>query len=226
MPESESPQVRRDRLSAVVAASLVCLATPTVTLLVYDIQGDNATRRVPLFWLLGAAIVGAVIPFLYWSPYRALGLVVIGTLGWLAAAAHGVFWRHWPGWAHGLPLGLIAGALARGRRGPGEWRKTTRSSGRCSSARTAWGLSSRAAVHAGRVLRARDRSWSTGLLLHAPLPPSSSLVSTDSVGPLAVGARSGLADFPRTGPCLISPTMRAGSIRSSSRKYFRDRSRR
>ena len=85
MPESESPQVRRDRVSSVVVASLVCLATPTVALLAYDIPGDGAIRRIPLIWLVGSALVGAAIPFWYWAPYRALGLVTYGALWWLAA---------------------------------------------------------------------------------------------------------------------------------------------
>jgi 1-acyl-sn-glycerol-3-phosphate acyltransferase len=117
MPQSESPQVRQDRVSSVVAAALVCLAAPVVVVLVYDVPGDNATRRGPLIGLMVTALIGAVFPFLYWSPYRALGLVTYGALGWLAAAAHGVYWHQWPGWAHGLPLGLIVGALVRGRRG-------------------------------------------------------------------------------------------------------------
>src|SRR5262245_1624477 len=92
MPESESPEVRRDRRTSVVAVLLVCLAAPTVAVLAYDVPGDNATRREPLLWLVGAAAVGAAVPFLYWAPYRALGLAVYGAVAWLAAAAHGVYW--------------------------------------------------------------------------------------------------------------------------------------
>jgi 1-acyl-sn-glycerol-3-phosphate acyltransferase len=118
MPDPESPQVRRDRVTSVVAAALVCLAAPTVALLVYDVPGDDATRRVPVIWLVAGALVGAAIPFLYWAPYRALGLVPYAAVAWVAAAAHGVYWHHWPGWVHGLLPGLIIGALARARRGP------------------------------------------------------------------------------------------------------------
>jgi 1-acyl-sn-glycerol-3-phosphate acyltransferase len=121
MPEPESPQLRRERLSSVVVAALVCLAFPTVAVLVYDVPGDPATRRQPLLWLVGTAVLGTLLPFLYWSPYRALGLVPLAAVGWLATAIYGVSagWPgNWPGWAHGLALGLIVGALARARRGP------------------------------------------------------------------------------------------------------------
>lgn len=207
MPEFDSPQVHRDRVSSVVAAALVCLAAPTVALLVYDTPGDNATRRVPLFWVVGAAIVGAMIPFLYWAPYRALGLAVIGALGWLAAAAHGVYWRHWPGWAHGVPLGLIAGALARGRRGPER-------------------LEENYALVAA-VLLGAGIAWGF-VVAERPFTPAGFFVLAIALGVLAFGITRlfrplfelavepilwvryavrgrgpGLADFPRTGPCLI-----------------------
>ncbi len=118
MPEPESPQVRRERVTTVVAAALVCLAVPSVAVLVYDVPGDNVSRRVPLIWLAASAVVGAILPFLYWAPYRALGFVVYTSFAWLFAVMHGVYWHQWSGWAHGFCLGLIAGALARGRRGP------------------------------------------------------------------------------------------------------------
>lgn len=114
MPTIESPHIRRDRVSIMIAGAMVCLALPTVALLVYDVPGDSAVRRQPLLWLVGSAIVGAMLPFLYWSRYRALGFVVVTAFAWLAAVAHGVYWHQWPGWAHGLCLGMIAGSLARG----------------------------------------------------------------------------------------------------------------
>jgi 1-acyl-sn-glycerol-3-phosphate acyltransferase len=118
MSESESPQVRRDRVTSVAATALVCLAAPTVAILVYNVPGDNAGRRWPLIALAIGAAVGAVIPFLFWAPYRSLGLVVYSSLGWLIAAIYSVCTGHWPGWAHGLALGLIVGGLTRARRGP------------------------------------------------------------------------------------------------------------
>jgi hypothetical protein len=87
MPEHESPELRSDRTSSIVAAVLVCLATPTVVLLAYDLPGDAAVRRGPLIWLAVSAFVGAAVPYLYWSPYRALGLAAYASLGWLAATA-------------------------------------------------------------------------------------------------------------------------------------------
>jgi 1-acyl-sn-glycerol-3-phosphate acyltransferase len=117
MPEPDWPSLRRDRHSALVAAGAACLALPTVALLVLD-HGSGAPRWERAWWLAGAAAAGALLPFLYWAPFRALGLVPFAAIGWLATAAHGVYWNEWPGWAHGLPAGLIVGALARGRRGP------------------------------------------------------------------------------------------------------------
>src|SRR5262249_50087950 len=64
MAEPESPQVRRDRVSSVGAAALVCLATPTVALLVHDVPGGDAARRAVL-WLVGGAAAGAIVPFLF-----------------------------------------------------------------------------------------------------------------------------------------------------------------
>ena len=116
-PESESPQVARDRNTALGAAALLCAVLPTVAVLVLDV--DEAEHRTKVLWFAGSALVGAVLPFLYWAPYRALGLVPCAAVVWFAAVAHGVYWHEWPGWVHGLPLGLSAGALARGRRGAG-----------------------------------------------------------------------------------------------------------
>src|SRR5689334_95092 len=96
MSAPESPNIQRDRASRVVVASLVGLAAPFVVLLVYDAVGDGPARGTALIWLIGSALLGAAIPFLYWAPYRVLGLVTYGTLWWLAATAHGVYWHEWP----------------------------------------------------------------------------------------------------------------------------------
>jgi 1-acyl-sn-glycerol-3-phosphate acyltransferase len=207
MPEPESPQLRRDRRTIVAAAALVCLTAPTVALLVYDVPGDDATRRGPLFGLAVAALAGAAIPFLYWAPYRALGLVTYGALGWVAAAAHGVYWREWPGWAHGLPLGLVAAALARG------WRGTERveenyvlAAAVLVGAGVSWGfvVAERPFTAAGYfVLAVALAVLALGLArLFRPLFEL-------TVEPLlwvmyAVRGRGpGLVEFPRTGPCLV-----------------------
>lgn len=115
MPE---PQVRWERVSSVLIAILVCLVTPTIAVLNYDVGGSEQIRREPLIGLVVSALAGMIIPFLYWGPYRALGLIGYAAIGWLAAAICGVATGHWPGWCHGLPLGVIIGAIARGRRGP------------------------------------------------------------------------------------------------------------
>lgn len=113
---SESPQLARERLATLVAASVILLALPALALLVLDVPYREYRARA--VWFAAAAVVGAVLPWLYWAPNRAPGLVPYAALAWLAAAAHGAYWHEWPGWAHGLPLGAAVGALARGRRGP------------------------------------------------------------------------------------------------------------
>lgn len=210
MPDPESPQVRRDRLTALSSVVLVCLALPCLVLLVYDVPGDAATRREPLYWLVGAAIVGAAIPFLYWAPYRALGIVPLAALGWLASALYGVCYHspgNWPGWLHGLLLGLIVGALARGRRGPEPSEENFYLiAAVLIGVGIAWGFitAGRLYVWAGFFVFAvatllTVRAW---FRLFRPLfelawePVLWVMYRIRGRGP-------GLADFPRTGPCLV-----------------------
>ena len=180
---------------------------PTVVLLVFDVPGDAATRRSPLIGLVIAALAGAVIPFLYWAPYRALGLVTYSAFGWLAAAAHGVCWHQWPGWAHGLPLGLIIGALVRGRRGLEHVEENY--------------------VLIAAVLAGAGIAWGF-VLTERPFTIAGYLVLAIALGLVALGFMrlfrplfeitlepwlwlryslrgrgSGLDHFPRTGPCLV-----------------------
>jgi 1-acyl-sn-glycerol-3-phosphate acyltransferase len=114
-PELESPPLVRDRHTAVAVTSLLCLVIPTLAVLILD--GDEATRRARAWWFAGSAVGGAAVALLYWSPYRALGLVPVAATAWVAATAHGVYWGEWPGRAHGTALGVMVGALVRGRRG-------------------------------------------------------------------------------------------------------------
>jgi len=207
MPESESPQVRRDRVTSVVATALVCLAAPTVVLLVYDIPGSDSDRRTPLISLVVAAIVGAILPVLYWAPYRALGLATYGAMAWLAAVAHGVYWHQWPGWAQGLPLGVVVGALARGRRGPDVLEESyALAAAVLVGLGVAWAfvIIERPFSAAGYYLLGLALGllvWS-GLRLFRPLFEM-------TLEPwvwvrYAVRARgAGLKDFPRTGACLV-----------------------
>jgi 1-acyl-sn-glycerol-3-phosphate acyltransferase len=207
MPEPESPQLRRDRITSIVAAALVCLAAPTVALLVYDVPGDDAARRVHLMWLVVSGLIGAVVPYLYWAPYRALGLVVYGALAWLAAVAHGVYWHQWPGWAHGFTLGLVAGALARGWRGKEQVEENyALVAAVLVGAGVAWGLvvAERPFTLGGYFLLALaigHMMWSATRffrpLFELTLEPI--LWISYSVR----GRGPGLASFPRTGPCLV-----------------------
>jgi 1-acyl-sn-glycerol-3-phosphate acyltransferase len=207
MAESESPQVRRDRITSVAAAALVCLAVPSVVLLVYEIHGDEAARRVPLIWLAGTALVGAIIPFLYWSPYRALGLVVYGALWWLAAAAHGVYWKQWPGWAHGLPLGLIIGALARGQRGTERVEENyTLVAAVLLGTGVAWGFLVAERPFTGAGYFVLPIALVLFVLSVARLFRPLFEITAEPLLWLQYAVRGrgpGLADFPRTGPCIV-----------------------
>lgn len=207
MPEPESPQVRRDRISSIAAVVLICLAAPTAALLVHDISSDDAARREPLVWMVVSALTGAGLPFLYWSPYRALGFVPYAALGWLAATAHGVFWHEWPGWAHGLALGLTAGSLARGWRGqPRVEENYALVAAVFLGAAIAWGfvVAERPFIGAGYFLVA----LATVLLLLSVarfFRPFFELTLEPVlwVGYAVRGRGPGLIDFPRTGPCLV-----------------------
>lgn len=210
MPETDWPQVRRDRLTALVTAVLLCLALPCVVLLVYDVPGDPVTRREPLYWLVGSALVGAVMPLLFWAPYRVLGLVPLAATGWLAAAFYGVSSSppgNWPGWAHGLAVGVIVGALARGRRGPEPVEENYYLiAAVLVGAAIAWGFvtAGRPFVWAGFFVLAvaavvAVRSW---FRFFRPLfeiacePVVWVMYRIRGCGP-------GLANFPRTGPCIV-----------------------
>jgi 1-acyl-sn-glycerol-3-phosphate acyltransferase len=207
MPEPESLELRRDRTSSIVAAALVCLAAPTVVLLAYDVPGDAAVRRGPLIWLAVSAFVGAAVPYLYWSPYRALGLVAYAALGWLAATAHGVYWQEWPGWAHGLPLGLITGALARGWRGAPRVEENYVLVGAVLlGAGIGWGfvLAERPFTAAGYFILAISVSllaWATTRLFRPLFELTLEPVLWVSYA--VRGRGPGLVEFPRTGPCLV-----------------------
>lgn len=209
MPEpsagAESPQLVRDRLSAVGAAAVVCLAAPTVALLVLDVPDEG--RRAKAIWLAASALVGALVPFAYYAPYRALGIVPLAAVAWLAAAGHGVYWNEWPAWAHGAPLGLVVGALARGRRGAEPVAETLALFGAVA-----------AGVGIAYMLRERGRpfdvagwfvlaasvalvGWSWARLFR-PLFEFSLEVPAWLMYRLR-GTGPGLSDFPKTGPCLI-----------------------
>jgi 1-acyl-sn-glycerol-3-phosphate acyltransferase len=203
--EAESPQVIRDRNSTLGVTALICLALPTIAILILDVPDEGQKERA--VWFAGSGLVAALLPFLYWAPYRALGLVPFVAIAWAAAVAHGVYWHEWPGWAHGFPLGLIAGAVARGRRGQGTPQESI-------------GLVVAVAVGIGiaKVLLDRGRpfdvaewfvltvavaivGWSWARLFRPVFeislePPAWVMYRIRGTGP-------GLSDFPRTGACLV-----------------------
>jgi 1-acyl-sn-glycerol-3-phosphate acyltransferase len=207
MPNPEVPRLRRDRTSVIVAIGLVCLAAPTLALVVYDIPGDSAARRAPLIWLVATALFGAAVPFLYWAPYRALGIVPYAALAWLLACAHGVYWHEWPGWAHGLLLGLVSGALARGWRGEARVEENyVLIAAVMLGAGIAWGfvVSERPFTPAGYFLLAIAiglLGWTVTRLFR----PLFELTMEPALWlGYSIRARGpGLTDFPRTGPCLV-----------------------
>jgi len=201
----ESPQLTRDRHSALGAAAVAFLALPTVVLLTLD--APDAARRSAALWLIGSAVVAAALPFAYYASYRALGFVPLAAVAWLAAAAHGAYWHEWPGWAHGLPLGLIVGSLVRGWRGPEpETESTALFVAAIVGAGIAWTLRERGRpydVAEGFVVLASVVlvGW-TWVRLFRPLfelslePPMWPLYRIRGTGP-------GLEGFPKTGPCLV-----------------------
>jgi 1-acyl-sn-glycerol-3-phosphate acyltransferase len=128
-------------------------------------------------------------------------------IAWLAATAHGAYWHEWPGWAHGFVLGVIVGALARGRRGRG-------------TAEEAIGLLSAVALGMGIawVLALRERPYDAaewfvllasvvlvGFAWKRMFRPVFELV----VEPILwymyriYWSGPGLDNFPRTGACII-----------------------
>ena len=203
--DAESPQLVRDRRTALSVAAAVCLAAPAVTLLVLNVPEE--LRHVKAIWLGGSALVAALVPFVYYAPYRALGLVPLAAVAWLAAVGHGAYWHEWPAWAHGAPLGLIIGALARG------WRGTEP---RAESAVPFGGAV--LGVGLAYLLHGRGRPFDvaewfvlvvsvvlvgwTWARLFRPLFEFSLEVPMWIMYRLR-GAGPGLTDFPKTGPCLI-----------------------
>jgi 1-acyl-sn-glycerol-3-phosphate acyltransferase len=207
MPEIPSPQLRRDRITSIVAAALICLAVPTVVLLVHGVPGDNAARRVPVISLVISALIGAALPFLYWSPYRALGFVPYAALGWLAATAHGAYWHEWPGWAHGMALGLAAGSLARGWRGEARVEENyALVAAMFIGAGIAWSfvVAERPFTTAGYFLIALAITlllWSVARFFRPFFELTVEPVLWVSYA--VRGRGPGLVDFPRTGPCIV-----------------------
>jgi 1-acyl-sn-glycerol-3-phosphate acyltransferase len=207
MPESDSPQTRRDRVTALVATAFVCLALPSVVLLVFDVSGEPAARREPLIWLAGVSAAGILVPLLFWAPYRALGFVPCMATCWLAAAIVGVSGGGWLGWVHGLALGMILGALVRGRRGPEPGEENgVLIAAVLVGAGIAWGIvvSGRPFERAGYfivVIAAMLSLWSWARFFRpvyelAWEPVLWIMYSIRGLGP-------GLSNVPRTGPCIL-----------------------
>ena len=205
MPESDSPAVRRDRVSALVAVALVCVVLPTVVILVNETAAGS--MRDAVLWLAGSAAIGAILALLYWGPYRALGLVPFTAIVWLAGAVYGVAAAHWPGWLHGLALGAIVGATVRGRRGPepGE-ENPVLIAAVLLGAGIAWGVivAERPYDAAGYFVLAIALvllAWAWARLFRPAFelfcePVMWLMYAVRPCGP-------GLATFPRTGPCIV-----------------------
>jgi 1-acyl-sn-glycerol-3-phosphate acyltransferase len=202
---AESPQVGRDRNTALGVTILVCLALPSLALLVLDVL--DAQRMERAAWFAGTGLFAALLPFLYWAPYRALGIVPYAAIGWTAVVAHGVYWHEWPGWAHGLALGLIVGALARGRRGEGTPQELA---GLLAAVGVGFGLA-KVFLDRGRpfdalewflfVLAAGLVGWSWVRFFRPAFEMTLEPVAW--VLYAIRGAGPGLDEFPRTGPCLV-----------------------
>lgn len=207
MSETESSQLRWIRVSTVLVAALVCLAAPTVSVLVYDTPGEHSDRLAPVLWLVVGSVAGAVIPLLYWAPYRALGIVLYAAIAWVAATSYGVASGHWPGWAHGIALGVIVGAITRGRRGPEPPEDTYwLVAGILGGAAAAWGfiVYGRPFAAAGDFVFADSLVlliWSLARLFRPAFEMTLEPVVWVMYRIYARGA--GLVDFPETGACIV-----------------------
>lgn len=207
MAQPESPQLRRERLAGVVSACIVCLVLPSVVLLASDIPGETEDRWEPVLWLVGAAVVGAALPLVFWAPFRALGFAPLAAVGWLVAVLWSWSTGHWVGWAHGLPLGMVVGAVARGSRGPQPAEETT-----------GVVFAVLLGVAFAWAFTARDRPYDTapyfllvmsvGLLVWTWARLFRPLFELSCEPVVWVmyrirGRGPGLANFPRTGPCIV-----------------------
>lgn len=205
MPEPESPQRRRDRLSALGAFALVALALPAAGRLVTEhADGFPPTdaQRAAGLWLVGTFLGAALLPLLYWSPYRTLGMVPLAAAAWLAAVGHGLYWNEWPGWAHGSPLGLTLFAAVRDYRGA---RTRLEAAVMFGAIVAGFGVALGVPLEFLRwfvLVAAVALVWWTWARLFRPLfelaaePLLWVMYRVRPRGP-------GFADFPRTGPCLV-----------------------
>jgi 1-acyl-sn-glycerol-3-phosphate acyltransferase len=205
MPESDSPPVRRDRMTALVAIALVCVVLPTVVILVSDSARGSA--HAALAWLGGSAAVGCLLSLLYWAPYRALGLVPYAAVAWLVGVLYAVLAERWPGWLMGLPLGVIIGGFVRGRRGPEPGEENPALVGAVLlGAGIAWGFIVAEPPYdlAGYFVLAAALAlvvWAWSRLFR----PVFEITCEPLVWVMYAirGRGPGLANVPRTGPCLI-----------------------
>jgi 1-acyl-sn-glycerol-3-phosphate acyltransferase len=201
----ESPQVVHARLTALAVGALVCLAGPALAVLVLNVETDD--RRATALWFGASALGAFLVPLLYWGPYRALGFVPPAALAWVAATAHGAYWHEWPGWAHGAPLGLIVGALVRGRRGtepPAETAGLLLAV--LAGAGLGWAIVDRGRPFDVAELLVLGASLAVLALAWARLFRPTFELFVEPVLWLMYrirGAGPGLADFPRTGPCVV-----------------------
>jgi 1-acyl-sn-glycerol-3-phosphate acyltransferase len=204
-PPPESPQLTRERIAAVVASALALLAVPPLALLILDVE--ESARRAKAAWLAGTAAAAALVPLLYWSRSRRPGFVFYAAVAWVAAVAHGAYWHEWPGWAHGLPLGIIFAALARGRRGQQlPWEAVIHICAVLLGLYFAWMIR-----ESGRPYERAERfvlfvavalaGWSCVKLFRPWFELSLEPILWVMYG--VRGAGPGLKAFPETGPCLV-----------------------
>jgi 1-acyl-sn-glycerol-3-phosphate acyltransferase len=207
MPGMENP-LRRERLAGIVTAALVCLAVPSVLLTAID-PLTGVAHREGGSWFLGPFAAGALVPLLVRSPYHALGIAPLAAMSWLAALltspATGI------GSSSGRPdallLGVVLGAVVRGRRGPTPVRGLAWiSAAALVGVAVAWGCEAgglptelRTALLGAVALGLVVWTWGT---LFRPLfelalePVVWVMYRISPRGP-------GLAALPRTGPCVV-----------------------
>lgn len=198
------PRDRYDRLTALGATAALCLTLPTVALLALE---ASAARTETAAWFAGTALLGALVPLLYWAPYRAVGFAPFAALGWLAAVGHGAYWHEWPGWAHGPFVGLIAGACARARRGPEPlWETGALVGAVAAGLGAAWLLRERGAPYdEGELLALAVAAFLVPWCWLRFFRPAFELACEPLLHRMyrVRGAGPGRSAVPRTGPCLV-----------------------
>ncbi|MCS7020602.1 MAG: 1-acyl-sn-glycerol-3-phosphate acyltransferase [Gemmataceae bacterium] len=174
----ESPQSRWARRAGLLLLVLTGALVPASAAVIVR-SVPEPEDRASFGWFVLALVFSGVAVQAYWSAYRAWGIAVYGTVLYLAAVGHGSYWNEWPGWLHGVALGLVLGGLVRAARyyHRGSWPELLLLA-------VAAGLLVSGLLSVGCVLVAPE---STGALFLLRLPPFSLLIGVSLMMAIAVG---------------------------------------